>query len=85
LAEGLERTVAEVRKTPSLYSVFAIDADNLKTMNDTYGHILGDLYLQTIAKRLRDITRTEDLISRLGGDEFLVLGRRYHLKSESPS
>ena len=75
LSHGLDVLGIGTRKDPSLYSVFVIDVDNLKTVNDTFGHIVGDLYLANIAKRLRDATRAEDLVSRLGGDEFLVLAR----------
>ncbi|QSO46895.1 sensor domain-containing diguanylate cyclase [Alicyclobacillus mengziensis] len=75
LSHGLDILDVGTRKHPSLYSVFVIDVDNLKTVNDTFGHIVGDLYLANIAKRLRDATRVEDLVSRLGGDEFLVLAK----------
>ncbi len=75
LSHGLDILGVGTRKDPSLYSVFVIDVDNLKTVNDTFGHIVGDLYLANIAKRLKDATRAEDLVSRLGGDEFLVLAK----------
>jgi len=50
-----------------------IDADYFKEVNDTYGHDAGDLVLRELAKALQYSFRTDDLVCRLGGDEFLVI------------
>ena len=50
-----------------------IDLDNFKSINDRYGHSVGDLYLKEVADRLRDITREADTIARISGDEFFLL------------
>jgi diguanylate cyclase (GGDEF)-like protein/hemerythrin-like metal-binding protein len=50
-----------------------IDADHFKEVNDSFGHDAGDLVLVELARALRESFRTDDLVSRLGGDEFMVL------------
>ena len=54
-------------------SALMIDADNFKEINDTHGHDAGDTVLVELARVLRHALRSDDLIFRLGGDEFLVL------------
>ncbi|MBI9050049.1 MAG: GGDEF domain-containing protein [Anaerolineaceae bacterium] len=60
------------RKQP-IFSILFIDLDNFKYYNDTYGHIVGDAALIVFAKLLSKLVRNNDLTSRYGGDEFLIL------------
>jgi diguanylate cyclase (GGDEF)-like protein len=73
LAEQLRllQSLAERHQQP--YAVVAIDIDDLKRVNDTFGHEMGDLALRGFANVLRKTTRGSDLGVRTGGDEFLVL------------
>ena len=52
---------------------FMLDLDDFKKVNDTLGHLAGDEVLKTIAATLRSAVRNQDLVSRVGGDEFAIL------------
>ncbi|MFT3847669.1 MAG: diguanylate cyclase [Propionivibrio sp.] len=54
-------------------SLLILDIDHFKNVNDTYGHTGGDVILQGVAERVRNILRPEDLFARYGGEEFVVL------------
>ncbi|BBM01527.1 diguanylate cyclase [Microbulbifer sp. GL-2] len=66
----MERRNKELRDR---YVILIGDLDNFKTINDTHGHAFGDRILQDVAKILRSNTRTEDIVARWGGEEFLLL------------
>ncbi len=55
------------------FALLVIDLDNFKTVNDRYGHIFGDFFLQQIADALRPAVRDGDVVARYGGDEFVLL------------
>ena len=55
------------------FSLFLIDLDHFKPVNDTFGHGVGDELLQQVAARLRHFCRGKDKVARLGGDEFAIL------------
>jgi diguanylate cyclase (GGDEF)-like protein/PAS domain S-box-containing protein len=55
------------------FAVLFMDIDDFKQINDTHGHLYGDVLLQQVADRLRIISRASDIICRLGGDEFVIV------------
>ncbi|REL25667.1 EAL domain-containing protein [Thalassotalea euphylliae] len=64
---------SESSTSPTSFSVLFIDLDHFKRINDTMGHIVGDQILQQVAKRIRTNSRSQDLLFRFGGDEFVVV------------
>lgn len=73
LADRLNQAIAQARRSERLFAVAYLDLDDFKPVNDTYGHAAGDQLLVEIASRLRASVRDGDTISRIGGDEFVIL------------
>ncbi len=73
LEDNATRILAKSKRVNSIIAVLFIDLDEFKKINDTLGHLVGDLVLIKIANRLKRIARKEDIIARLGGDEFIEL------------
>jgi diguanylate cyclase (GGDEF)-like protein/PAS domain S-box-containing protein len=73
LMDHIETALARARRTGSLVALMCIDVDDLKAVNDSYGHQAGDAVLIEVARRLRDSVRAIDTVARVGGDEFVVL------------
>jgi len=69
----LDRTIASSARNNCSFALFLIDIDNFKAINDTLGHIHGDSLLKTFAGHLSSLTRKEDILSRIGGDEFTII------------
>lgn len=73
LDERMAQSLARAKRQGSQFAVLFIDLDNFKSVNDNYGHLVGDKVLKVIADRLRAHVRVEDTAARLGGDEFVIL------------
>lgn len=70
----LKKAVARVKRQPiSKIGLLYLDGDHFKGINDAYGHLIGDQLLTKLANRLTSVVREEDLVSRIGGDEFAIL------------
>ncbi len=73
LMEAMNREIARSTRAQMEMAVVMIDIDHFKSVNDTYGHLVGDEVLRTFGKRIGDICRTDDLLARYGGEEFCLL------------
>jgi diguanylate cyclase (GGDEF)-like protein len=81
LVERLEAEAAEARRHGDAFCVILCDVDGLKAVNDTAGHLVGDSVLRSVATTLRATARTEDVVARFGGDEFVLLLPRTALEA----
>ncbi|WP_198670665.1 diguanylate cyclase [Oceanicella sp. SM1341] len=68
----LDSILTRARETGRGFATMMLDLDSFKAVNDRYGHAAGDAVLRQFAERLRQTVRGEDLVARLGGEEFFV-------------
>lgn len=73
LEQQLDQLLAHAERTDEPLSVILFDADRFKAVNDTYGHDVGDIVLATLARRAQETMRTQDVVGRFGGEEFLSI------------
>jgi len=81
--ELLSRALASSDREDSMHAILFIDLDNFKIVNDSMGHPVGDMLLREVAQRLKKCTRGEDTVSRMGGDEFVLLIQRIKHPSDA--
>lgn len=72
-ADRLKHALVAGRRNNKKTALLFLDLDNFKLVNDTMGHLAGDLLLQSVANRLKSCVRESDTICRQGGDEFMIL------------
>ncbi len=71
--DRLKQAIRQAERGKESLAVLFLDMDNFKTINDSKGHSVGDIFLETIAERLVRSCRQEDTVARQGGDEFTIL------------
>jgi len=69
----LKKHLFECRRNRKLLAVMSLDLDNFKSLNDQFGHSVGDRILVVIAMRLKKLIRSTDIVGRQGGDEFVLV------------
>lgn len=69
----VEEETARAKRTKKPFSVLILDIDKFKFFNDTYGHLAGDEIILKLADKLKQTMREEDILSRFGGEEFMIL------------
>lgn len=73
LSKFIEHEIIKLREKQSVSAILLMDIDKFKRINDNYGHPVGDKVIQDVAKTIQENIRQEDIASRFGGEEFMVL------------
>ena len=73
LNDRSEKVLSLAKANKTMFSVLFLDFDKFKPINDKFGHDMGDLLLKTVSERLSKAIRKQDILARIGGDEFILL------------
>jgi diguanylate cyclase (GGDEF)-like protein/PAS domain S-box-containing protein len=73
LQDRLSKALASARRRKDKVALLFLDLDRFKDINDSLGHLVGDLLLQEVAERLKKWAREQDTVARVGGDEFVIV------------
>lgn len=68
-----KKEFSRFKRYSSKISLLMLDIDNFKAINDTYGHLAGDIVLKELVKKIKEILRESDIPCRFGGEEFAIL------------
>ena len=80
--DRLHLALAQARREGRNVGVLFLDLDRFKSINDTMGHVAGDMLLKYVARRLQGCVRQSDTVARLGGDEFVVVLPGVHTEQD---
>jgi len=68
-----DEAISRAKRRKGVFTLFFIDLDNFKNINDTYGHAAGDAVLRSVSKNIKSAIRVEDTFARISGDEFSLI------------
>jgi len=85
MQEAAKTEIAHAERNDQTLWLMFIDLDGFKTVNDTLGHSAGDEVLCEVAQRLQSVIRSEDLLARIGGDEYVILLSHAHSEADTTS
>lgn len=71
--ETAQSLIQQYLHAPLEHALMIVDIDNFKLINDSMGHLFGDAFLQEVSQKLQSSVRQEDIVGRIGGDEFIIL------------
>jgi diguanylate cyclase (GGDEF)-like protein/PAS domain S-box-containing protein len=83
LADSMKAAIGSASRYSIQVAVLFVDLDRFKLINDTLGHEIGDKLLKMVAERMRAAVRQSDIVSRVGGDEFVILLSRIQAPSDA--
>ena len=70
---GLQRQLDRLTAANTPFSIISLDIDHFKRVNDVFGHDVGDEVIKSVTQIMRDCSREHDTLTRVGGEEFLIL------------
>jgi len=82
LEDRMEKLISRCIRDHEKFGVLFLDLDGFKNINDSLGHMVGDKFLQEIAKKINNELRESDTLARLGGDEFVIIAENLKDNSE---
>lgn len=85
IIEQISKALSDSNNAKEKFVLFMFDIDKFKTINDQFGHVVGDKALRFLASRVKNCLREDDIIGRLGGDEFIIFSKKIQTKAEAES